>query len=46
MAFGGGLDIRLNDRLDIRAVQVDWNPIRSGGVTTNNLRFGVGIVIK
>ena len=46
MAFGGGLDLRLNDRLDIRAVQVDWNPIRSGGVTTNNLRFGVGIVIK
>jgi len=46
MAFGGGLDIRVNDRFDIRAIQVDYNPIRSGGVTSNNLRFGVGLVIK
>jgi len=27
MAFGGGLDIRLNDKIDIRAAQVDWNII-------------------
>jgi hypothetical protein len=46
MAFGGGLDVRLNNRIDIRAVQVDYNPIRSSGVTDNNLRIGFGIVIK
>jgi opacity protein-like surface antigen len=27
MAFGGGLDIRLNHKIDIRAVQIDWNII-------------------
>jgi len=30
MAFGGGIDIKLNDRIDIRAVQVDWNIITRG----------------
>ncbi len=30
MAFGGGIDIKLTDRIDIRAVQVDWNIIRRG----------------
>lgn len=30
MAFGGGLDIKLNDRIDIRAVQIDWNIINRG----------------
>ena len=30
MAFGGGIDIKLNDRIDIRAVQVDWNIIDRG----------------
>lgn len=45
-AFGGGLDIKLNDRVDIRAIQVDYNPIRLDGQTGHNFRFGVGIVIK
>jgi opacity protein-like surface antigen len=30
MAFGGGIDIKLNDRIDIRAVQIDWNIIKRG----------------
>ena len=30
MAFGGGIDIKLTDRIDIRAVQVDWNIIKRG----------------
>lgn len=30
MAFGGGVDIKLNDRIDVRAVQVDWNIISRG----------------
>lgn len=28
MEFGGGLDIRLNKRLDIRVIQFDYNPVR------------------
>ncbi|MBV9956989.1 MAG: outer membrane beta-barrel protein [Acidobacteria bacterium] len=30
MAFGGGVDIKLNDRFDVRAGQIDWNIIRRG----------------
>lgn len=45
-AFGGGLDVRLNDRFDFRAFQVDYNPIKFDGRTDHNVRFGIGIVIK
>jgi len=30
MAFGGGVDIKLNERIDIRAGQIDWNIIKRG----------------
>lgn len=43
-AFGGGLDIRLNDKIQIRAFQVDYNPVRIDGSTGHNARFGAGIV--
>lgn len=45
-AFGGGLDIKINDRIDFRAIQVDYNPIYSNSRVDNNFRFGVGIVFK
>ena len=46
-ALGGGLDIKINNRLDFRAIQVDYNPIfRGGGSWDHNIRFGVGFVIK
>lgn len=44
-AVGGGLDIRLSERFDLRAVQLDYNPTRLGGGTQHNFRVGVGIVI-
>ena len=43
-AFGGGLDIRASDKIDIRVIQVDYNPMRISGTTLHNFRFGVGIV--
>ncbi|MEP6944872.1 MAG: hypothetical protein ABJA02_03070 [Acidobacteriota bacterium] len=43
---GGGLDIKLSDRFDLRAFQVDYNPVRTNSHTDNNLRFGIGLVIK
>lgn len=57
MAFGGGVDIRLNNRIDIRAGQVDWNIISRGdqqvgpsfviqGTRQDNLRLSIGIVIR
>src|ERR1044071_7481631 len=30
MAFGGGIDIKLNNKIDIRAGQIDWNIINRG----------------
>ena len=45
-AFGGGLDVKLSDRVDLRAIQVDYNPIRFDGATTHNVRFGIGLVFK
>jgi Outer membrane protein beta-barrel domain len=44
-AFGGGLDIRVSNRIDIRAIQIDYNPTRLGDSTQHNIRWGVGIVI-
>ncbi len=43
-AFGGGLDIRLNNKIQIRAFQADYNPVRSNGAFQHNFRFGAGIV--
>jgi len=43
-AFGGGLDIRVGDHFQVRAIQIDYNPVRIGGFTNHNARFGAGIV--
>lgn len=43
-AFGGGLDIRLSDRIQFRLVQVDYNPVRVYGRTEHNARISTGIV--
>ena len=53
MVFGGGLDIKVHPRIDIRAIQFDYNPIFFGGNQTldlqdrtqNNWRIGFGVVI-
>lgn len=55
MAFGGGLDIRLNNKISVRAFQLDYNPVfvknrpqfgpNSGG-GFDNVRFSMGFVFK
>jgi hypothetical protein len=45
-AFGGGLDIRISDKIDFRAIQFDYNPIYSNTRVDNNFRIGIGIVFK
>jgi hypothetical protein len=45
-AFGGGVDVRLNDRFDFRVGQIDYNPIKLDSGTLHNIRIGIGIVIK
>jgi opacity protein-like surface antigen len=43
-AFGGGLDIKINDKIDFRAIKVDYNPIKFDSGITHNVRFGIGLV--
>lgn len=42
--FGGGLDFKLNDKVQIRAIQVDYNPLWINSQVDHNLRIGAGIV--
>lgn len=43
-AFGGGIDIRASNRIDIRVIQIDYNPTRLFDSTQHNFRIGFGIV--
>jgi hypothetical protein len=45
-AFGGGIDVKLSNRVDLRLVQVDYNPMRLAGSTSHNFRFGIGLNFK
>ncbi|MGE3466688.1 MAG: hypothetical protein AB7J13_07120, partial [Pyrinomonadaceae bacterium] len=45
-AFGGGIDLRVNDKIEIRLIQADFNPIYSNFRSDNNFRIGAGIVFK
>ena len=56
MNLGGGVDVRLNDRVDVRVIQVDYNPIflrnrtieglNFPGRTANGVRVSIGLVFK
>jgi opacity protein-like surface antigen len=43
LALGGGLDIGVSKHWDVRAAQVDYNPIRSEGETQHNIRLSFGV---
>lgn len=45
-AIGGGIDIRVNKKIDFRAVQIDYNPIKVGGTVDDNFRVGIGVVFR
>ncbi|HEX8736099.1 MAG TPA: outer membrane beta-barrel protein [Pyrinomonadaceae bacterium] len=54
LALGGGVDVRVNKRLDLRVFQADYNPVfLSGGnelgfgkSRADNVRFSFGVVLK
>lgn len=46
MAFGGGVDIKINKSVSFRPVQADFMTIRSDGSFYNFARLSTGIVIK
>ena len=41
---GGGLDIRLHDRIDLRVIQLDYHKATIFNSSTDGLRVGVGLV--
>ena len=46
MALGAGLDIRANDRIDIRPIQVDYLPVFFDNRREDGVRFSAGVKIK
>ena len=48
MAFGGGIDVNLNNRVALRPVQLDYFATRAGrtGDFADHLRFSTGVVLK
>ena len=45
-AIGGGIDFKLSDRVDLRAIQFDYNPNRDNGQTSHNFRIGIGLIFR
>jgi opacity protein-like surface antigen len=50
MAFGGGLDININDRISVRPAQIEFMTVRleaeGHSEFVNNTRFAAGVIIK
>ena len=46
MAFGGGVDLRLTDHIDVRAIQADYIPTFFNSTHQNNYRLGAGVKVK
>jgi opacity protein-like surface antigen len=46
LALGGGLDVRVNDRIAIRMFQADYVPTFFGPGRQDNIRLSVGIIFK
>ncbi len=46
MALGGGVDVRVNDRVSIRAIQADYAPVYFDHFTMHNARIATGVVFR
>ena len=46
MGLGAGVDVKLNNRIDIRPIQVDYLPVFFDHGREDNLRFSAGVKIK
>jgi opacity protein-like surface antigen len=54
LATGGGLDVRVNDHLELRTFQFDYNPVYVsrdnqfgfGKARANHIRFSFGVVFR
>lgn len=45
-AVGGGLDIKVAERMDLRVIQLDYQKATIFASSTDNLRLGVGLVFR
>ena len=41
--FGGGIDFRLSDNVDVTAISIGYNPTRLEDQTQHNIKIGVGL---
>ena len=46
LGVGGGVDVKLSDKVAIRAVQVDYAPIAVEGSTIHNVRVSSGVSFR
>ncbi len=46
LALGGGLDVKVNDRVSIRVIQADYTPTFFGSGRQDNIRLSFGVVFK
>ena len=46
MALGGGVDVRVSKRIDVRLIQFDYTPTFFGSGRQDNFRISAGIVFK
>lgn len=46
MAVGGGIDIKVTDKISIRAIQADYQPVWVSGERINQSRFSFGVVFN
>jgi hypothetical protein len=46
MALGGGVDLRVGKRIDLRLIQFDYTPTFFGSGRQNNFRISTGVVFK
>ena len=46
MALGGGLDVRVNKRIAVRLIQVNYTPTFFGSGRQDNFRISTGIVFR
>lgn len=44
MAFGGGVDVKVSDKMSVRALQLDYVTARADSDWNDNLRFSAGVV--
>lgn len=46
LSFGGGIDVRVNQKLAVRAIQFDWVDQHEFGFWQKGIMFSTGLVIK